>query len=88
MDLYHGNLRAVDAQGKTIFDQVDYQKYVDLIAEDVRDWSYMKFPSLRSWGGIGLVPGGTARPPEHCGFHRPPRPAESARQGVSRGHRR
>jgi len=28
MDLYHGNLRAVDAQGKTIFDQIDYQKYV------------------------------------------------------------
>jgi len=50
MDLYHGNLRAVDAQGKTIFDQVDYQKYVDLIAEDVRDWSYMKFPFIKKLG--------------------------------------
>jgi NAD-reducing hydrogenase large subunit len=50
MDLYHGNLRAIDAQGKTIFDQVDYQKYVDLIAEDVRDWSYMKFPFIKKLG--------------------------------------
>jgi NAD-reducing hydrogenase large subunit len=50
MDLYHGNLRAVDAQGKTIFDQIDYQKYVDLIAEDVRDWSYMKFPFIKKLG--------------------------------------
>jgi NAD-reducing hydrogenase large subunit len=50
MDLYHGNLRAVDAQGKVIFDQVDYQKYVDVIAEEVRDWSYMKFPFIRSIG--------------------------------------
>jgi NAD-reducing hydrogenase large subunit len=50
MDLYHGNLRAIDAQGKVIFDQVDYQSYVDFIAEEVRDWSYMKFPFIRSIG--------------------------------------
>jgi NAD-reducing hydrogenase large subunit len=50
MDLYHGNLRAVDAQGKKIFDQIDYQKYVDFIAEDVRDWSYMKFPFIKKLG--------------------------------------
>src|SRR6202142_2021820 len=50
MDLYHGNLRAIDAQGATIFDQVDYQRYIDFIAEEVRDWSYMKFPFIRSVG--------------------------------------
>jgi NAD-reducing hydrogenase large subunit len=50
MDLYHGNLRAIDAQGAIIFDQVDYQRYVDFIAEEVRDWSYMKFPFIRSIG--------------------------------------
>jgi len=50
MDLYHGNLRAIDAQGEVIFDQVDYQRYVDFIAEEVRDWSYMKFPFIRSIG--------------------------------------
>jgi len=50
MDLYHGNLRAIDAQGNKIFDQVDYQGYVDHIAEEVRDWSYMKFPFIKSLG--------------------------------------
>ncbi len=50
MDLYHGNLRAIDAQGKKIFDQVDYQKYFDYIAEEVRNWSYMKFPFIKSLG--------------------------------------
>jgi NAD-reducing hydrogenase large subunit len=50
MDLYHGNLRAIDASGKKIFDQVNYQRYLDYIAEEVRDWSYMKFPFIKSLG--------------------------------------
>jgi NAD-reducing hydrogenase large subunit len=50
MDLYHGNLRAIDAAGKKIFDQVDYQKYLDYIAEEVRPWSYMKFPFIKPLG--------------------------------------
>jgi NAD-reducing hydrogenase large subunit len=50
MDLYHGNLRALDKDGNTIFDQVDYQKYTDYIQEEVRSWSYMKFPFIKSIG--------------------------------------
>ncbi len=50
MDLYHGNLRAVDKDGNKIFDQVDYKNYVDYIAEEVKDWSYMKFPFIKSIG--------------------------------------
>ena len=50
MDLYHGNLRAIDAQGNKIFDQVDYQNYLDYIREEVRPWSYMKFPFIQSLG--------------------------------------
>jgi len=50
MDLYDGNLRAIDATGKKIFDQVDYQGYTKHIAEEVRDWSYMKFPFIKSLG--------------------------------------
>ncbi len=50
MDLYHGNLRAIDAQGNKIFDQVQYNNYLDYIAEEVRDWSYMKFPFIKSIG--------------------------------------
>jgi len=50
LDLYHGNLRAKDANGKKIFDKVDYSKYLDYIAEEVRPWSYMKFPFIKSLG--------------------------------------
>jgi len=50
MDLYHGVLRAVDADGKKILDDVDYQEYNKYIEEEVRSWSYMKFPYLKHLG--------------------------------------
>ncbi len=50
MDLYHGDLRCIDFEGNTIFDHVDYQGYADLIAEEVRSWTYMKFPFIKSLG--------------------------------------
>ena len=50
MDLYHGKLRARDENGTLLFDGVDYQGYSDLIAEEVKPWSYMKFPYLKSLG--------------------------------------
>jgi NAD-reducing hydrogenase large subunit len=50
LDLYHGVLRAVDSEGKIIFTDVDYQNYLDYIEEEVRSWSYMKFPFIKSLG--------------------------------------
>lgn len=50
LDIYHGRLRATDARGQRILDDVDYARYLDYIAEEVKDWSYMKFPFLRSLG--------------------------------------
>ena len=50
MDLYDGKLRAIDADGARILDQVDVQGYLDHIAEEVRPWSYMKFPFLKTLG--------------------------------------
>ena len=49
-DIYHGVLRAVDAEGKRILNDVDYQDYENYIEEEVRDWSYMKFPYLKEYG--------------------------------------
>ena len=49
-DLYDGNLRAKDADGKIIFDQVKPNEYLDYIREGVRSWSYMKFPFIKSLG--------------------------------------
>ena len=50
LDLYHGVLRAVDPDGKKILNDVDYQAYTDYIEEEVRSWSYMKFPYLKELG--------------------------------------
>jgi len=50
MDLYHGVLRAVDTNGKKILHDVDYQDYLEYIDEEVRSWSYMKFPYLKEYG--------------------------------------
>jgi NAD-reducing hydrogenase large subunit len=50
MDLYHGVLRAIDAEGKKILHDVDYQDYLSYIDEEVRSWSYMKFPYLKEYG--------------------------------------
>ncbi len=50
LDLYHGVLRAVDHNGKKILHDVDYQHYLDYIGEEVKNWSYMKFPFLKNLG--------------------------------------
>jgi NAD-reducing hydrogenase large subunit len=50
LDLYHGVLRAVDSEGKKILHDVDYQDYYNYIGEEVKNWSYMKFPYLLEYG--------------------------------------
>jgi NAD-reducing hydrogenase large subunit len=50
MDLYHGVLRAIDTDGRKIINDVDYQDYLTYIREDVKSWSYMKFPFIKQIG--------------------------------------
>ncbi|MDI6698514.1 MAG: Ni/Fe hydrogenase subunit alpha [Candidatus Saccharicenans sp.] len=50
LDFYHGRLRAVDAEGRKILNDVDYQDYLKYIGEEVRNYSYMKFPYLKKLG--------------------------------------
>ncbi len=50
LDLYDGVLRARDADGKIIFDSVACEDYEVELRENVRSWSYMKFPFIRSRG--------------------------------------
>ncbi len=50
LELYDGRLRAVDARGGRILDDIapaDYQQY---FGEGVEEWSYLKFPYLLSLG--------------------------------------
>jgi NAD-reducing hydrogenase large subunit len=50
LDLYHGRLRARAADGGNVFDGADYADYAQLLQEEVKPWSYMKFPHIRSLG--------------------------------------
>ncbi len=50
LDIYDGLLRAKAADGKIIFDGVAPKDYLEYIREEVRPWSYMKFPFIKSLG--------------------------------------
>jgi NAD-reducing hydrogenase large subunit len=44
LDLYNGNFRMKDPDGNIVIDQVPNKDYFNYLIEDVRSWSYMKFP--------------------------------------------
>ena len=50
LDFYDGKLRARDEQGGIFFDGVPQADYAKYIQEEVKPWSYMKFPYFRSLG--------------------------------------
>jgi NAD-reducing hydrogenase large subunit len=50
MDLYDGSIRVRDAAGAVIVDGVADQDYLELIEEEVKPWTYMKFPYLKRLG--------------------------------------
>ena len=50
LELYHGGIRAKLVNGETILDNFDYCNYNDIIHEEVRSWTYMKFPYLTALG--------------------------------------
>lgn len=50
LELYHGGIRAKNDKGEMIMDHVDYCQYNAYIHEEVRSWTYMKFPYLLSLG--------------------------------------
>ena len=50
MDLYDGKLRARDEQGAIFFDGVPQADYAKHIQEEVKSWSYMKFPFFTALG--------------------------------------
>jgi len=50
LDFYDGALRARDADGKILVDAFAVSRYHELIREEVKPWSYMKFPFLAALG--------------------------------------
>jgi len=50
LELYHGRMRAIDAAGGRILDDVKDVDYLDYFAEEVKPWTFLKFPYLRELG--------------------------------------
>ena len=59
LDLYDGNLRLRDARGQIVLDHIPCADYATHITEEVKPWSYMKFPFItelgaaRGWYKVG-----------------------------------
>ena len=66
--------------GSILLDSVDDQRYLELIEEEVKPWSYMKFPYLRSLGPeLGWYRVGPLARVNNCDFFHTPL-AERERQ--------
>ncbi len=50
LDLYDGMLRFRNADGHIVLDGVADHDYLQVLDEQVKPWSYMKFPHLRQFG--------------------------------------
>ncbi len=50
LELYDGTIRVRDADRQILIDGAPDQDYLDLIEEEVKPWTYMKFPYLRAFG--------------------------------------
>jgi len=50
LDFYHGDLRVKDAQGQPVIDRFNYETYHEVLREEVKPWSYMKFPYIADLG--------------------------------------
>ncbi|WP_295882278.1 Ni/Fe hydrogenase subunit alpha [uncultured Thiohalocapsa sp.] len=80
LELYDGGLRARDPDGEPIFDHASDQDYADLLQEQVKPWSYMKFPFIAALGpAAGWYRVGPLARVNNCDFIDTPR-AEAARR--------
>lgn len=50
LEMYHGGLRLCDARGELLADHINYIGYRSFISEEVKNWSYMKFPFINALG--------------------------------------
>jgi len=56
VSFYDGKVRVVDPAGQE-FVKYGPEEYLDVVAERVEPWTYLKFPYLKKVGWKGLVPG-------------------------------
>ncbi|MEF3367275.1 Ni/Fe hydrogenase subunit alpha [Methylocystis sp. 9N] len=83
LELYDGTLRVRDANGALVVDGVKDRDYRDLIVEEVKPWSYMKFPYLISGGpDAGWYKVGPLARVQNCDFIATPLAEEKRRELV------
>ena len=56
VNFYDGKVRVVDPEGKE-FVKYSPEEYLDVVAEHVEPWTYLKFPYLKQVGWKGFVTG-------------------------------
>jgi F420-non-reducing hydrogenase large subunit len=56
VNFYDGQIRVVDPEGKEFVKYLP-KDYLEVVAERVEPWTYLKFPYLKKVGWKGLVPG-------------------------------
>lgn len=87
LELYHGGLRASRPDSSNIFDQYDYRGYFNKIREEVRSWSYMKFPYLTDIGrDDGWYRVGPLARVNNCDFISTPLAEEARKRFVAFGN--
>ncbi len=50
LEHYSGRLRVIDAAGKAVVDDLEPERYHEVLAERAEPWTYLKFPYLRAKG--------------------------------------
>ncbi len=86
MDLYDGVLRFRDGDGRIIRDQVADQDYHQVLQEDVKSWSYMKFPYLIERGpDLGWYKVGPLARVQNCDFIPSPLAEAERREFIDHG---
>lgn len=56
INFYDGKVRVVDPEGKELL-KYSPDEYLDVVAEHIEPWTYLKFPYLKSVGWKGFVDG-------------------------------
>ncbi|TXI72308.1 MAG: Ni/Fe hydrogenase subunit alpha [Dokdonella sp.] len=86
LDFYDGRLRARDADGRLLVDDRRVHRYHELISEEVKAWSYMKFPFLAALGpGDGWYKVGPLARVQNCDFIPTPLAEAERREFVDYG---
>jgi NAD-reducing hydrogenase large subunit len=87
LDLFDGSLRAKRPDGSIIFDGVPVAAYQETIEENVKSWSYMKFPHIKSLGpDAGWYKVGPLARLQVCSFVPTPLAEMERQQMLALGH--